>query len=128
MDIIKIASLGIVVCCIALVLKDKLPEYALLVTLMASVGILVFLINGISSVYDFFQNYASEFNWSKMYLGTILKMTGIAYIIEFSSDLCKDAGIISIASKIDLAGEIIVASLAIPIFAALFDIIITILP
>ena len=128
MDIIRIASLGIVVCFIVLVLKNKSPEYALFITLMASIGILVFLIGGISSVFNFLQSYSSRFDWSKLYLGTILKMTGIAYITEFSSDLCKDAGIVSMASKIDLAGKVIVAALAIPIFATLFDIIITIMP
>ena len=46
---------------------------------------------------------------------TLLKIIGIAYIAEFGAQITKDAGQGAIASKIELAGKILILVMAIPI-------------
>lgn len=58
----------------------------------------------------------------------MIKIVGIAYIAEFGSEICKDAGQSAIATKIELAGKVIIAALAFPIIASLLDLIVRIMP
>ena len=51
----------------------------------------------------------------------ILKALGIAYITEFTSELCLDAGEKSIAGKVELAGKIVIFFLALPVFTSLLE-------
>jgi len=61
-------------------------------------------------------------------MSTILKIIGIAYIAEFGAEVCKDAGEGAIASKIELAGKVIIIVLAAPIITSLLDLIVEIMP
>lgn len=62
------------------------------------------------------------------YVETILKIIGIAYIAEFASQITKDAGQGAIASKIELAGKILILAMAIPILTLLIETIIQLIP
>ena len=52
----------------------------------------------------------------------------MAYITEFGSQICKDMGENSIASKIELGGKVIIMILGLPILTALTETILEILP
>ena len=62
------------------------------------------------------------------FLEILLKITGIAFLTEFTVNICKDAGESAIASKVDLGGKIIIISLSIPIISAILELIVKILP
>jgi stage III sporulation protein AD len=62
-----------------------------------------------------------------VYITTILKVIGIAYLADFGAQLCKDAGESAIAAKIELGGKILILLLAIPILTALMELILKIL-
>lgn len=74
------------------------------------------------------ESLASSANVNSMYIKTILKIIGIAYIAEFSAQISKDAGLGSMASKVELAGKILILALAVPILTALVETIITMIP
>jgi len=63
-----------------------------------------------------------------IYVETILKIIGIAYIAEFASQITKDAGQGTIASKIELGGKIIILAMAVPILTALIEMILNMIP
>lgn len=63
-----------------------------------------------------------------IYVETILKIIGIAYIAEFAAQITKDAGQGAIASKIELAGKILILAMAIPILSVLIETIIQLIP
>lgn len=63
-----------------------------------------------------------------IYIETILKIIGIAYIAEFASQITKDAGQGAIASKIEMAGKILILAMAIPILTVLIETIIALIP
>jgi stage III sporulation protein AD len=62
------------------------------------------------------------------YFPIILKSLGIAYITEFTSAICKDAGEKSIAGKVELAGKIAIFFVALPVFTSLLDLLNGLLP
>jgi stage III sporulation protein AD len=52
-----------------------------------------------------------------VYLNTILKIIGIAYVTEFGAQVCRDAGEGAVAGKIEFAGKIMIMVMAVPIIA-----------
>lgn len=71
---------------------------------------------------------AKQANVNMVYLETILKIIGIAYIAEFASQITKDAGQGSLSSKIELAGKIIILAMAIPILTVMIETILNLIP
>ena len=71
---------------------------------------------------------ASKAGVNSTFLAILLKITGIAFLTEFTVSICKDAGESAIANKVDLGGKIIIISLSIPIISAILELIVKILP
>ncbi len=90
--------------------------------------IFLFLIDEIAAIIGLISELAENANIHMVYLQTILKIIGIAYIAEFGAQIAKDAGQGAIASKIELAGKIFILVLAIPIIKAVIEMILALLP
>jgi stage III sporulation protein AD len=56
-----------------------------------------------------------------VYLTTLLKMTGVTYIAEFSAGICKDAGYGALAGQIEIFGKLSILALSMPIVLALLE-------
>lgn len=86
------------------------------------------LIDQIHSILQMIERVASEAKVSSVYVETLLKIIGIAYIAEFGAQITKDAGQGAIASKIELAGKILILVMAIPILTVVIETILGFLP
>jgi len=128
MEIMRIVAVGIVAAVLALLLRDEKPEIAVLVSIVTGLVIFVFIISKLESVLTVLKYFAGKANIDVLYFSTILKVIAIAYITEFGAQICRDAGEGTIASKVELAGKVLIMVLAIPILAALMDIMIKIIP
>jgi stage III sporulation protein AD len=128
MDIIQIVGLGIVATVLSLVVKEQKPMFAFILATFTGVIIFLFLIGKISDVIRVLEGIAMQANLNIVYLDTILKIIGIAYIAEFGAQVTRDAGQGAIASKIELAGKILIMVLAIPILSVIVETIIQLLP
>jgi stage III sporulation protein AD len=128
MDIFKIVIVGILASIIAVILKEERPEIALILSMVTGLLIFVFLINKLNSVITILKYFASRTNIDILYFSTIMKVIAIAYITEFGAQICRDSGEGTIASKIELAGKVMIMVAAIPILAALLDTITKIIP
>ncbi|MDF2591826.1 MAG: spoIIIAD [Clostridia bacterium] len=123
MDIMKIVGIGLIATILAVILREQKPEIALQVSIVTGLIIFVFVITKLNSVIEVLKYFASKTNIDLLYFTTILKVIAIAYITEFGAQVCKDAGESSIASKIEFGGKVLIMIMAIPILAALMDII-----
>jgi stage III sporulation protein AD len=52
-----------------------------------------------------------------------MKMIGITYVAEFSSNLCKDAGYHAVATQIEMFGKLSIMVVSLPVLLALLDMI-----
>lgn len=123
MDIMKIVGIGLIATILAVMLREQKPEIAIQVSIVTGLIIFVFVITKLNSVIEVLKYFASKTNIDLLYFTTILKVIAIAYITEFGAQVCKDAGESSIASKIEFGGKVLIMIMAIPILAALMDII-----
>ncbi len=90
--------------------------------------IFLFLVGEIADIIRMLEKVAINANVNTVYVETILKIIGIAYIAEFGAQITKDAGQGSLASKIELGGKILILALAIPILTVLIETIIGLIP
>lgn len=128
MDIVQIVLIGIVATLLYLVLKDIEPAFAYLLLLVTSILILIVVIKQINVIIQMIQSLGEKAQINAIYIETILKIIGIAYITELGSNVMKDAGLTSLAAKIELAGKIFILLLAIPIITTVVETIIQFIP
>jgi len=128
MDILQIAILGVVASILYIVLKDINKSIAFFLILVTGIIIFLAVINQISIIFETIQSLGDKANIEGLYMETILKIIGIAYIAELGSNLTKDAGLSSVAKYIELSGKIFILLLAVPIITAVIDAIISFLP
>lgn len=128
MEIIQIVGLGIITTILALILKEQKPLFAFLLAVFTGIVIFIFLLGKISEVIRVLENLARQSNVNMVFLQTILKIIGIAYIAEFGAQIVRDAGQESIASKIELSGKILIMFMAIPIITVIIETVLKLLP
>lgn len=127
-EIIKIIGIGLIALVIAIILKQYRPEYAIYVSIIAGVLILVLAMEKFSGIINLLKSISNKTYINKQFLGILLKITGIAIITEFAVSICSDAGEKAIASKIEIGSKVIIAAMSIPIISSLLELIIEILP
>ena len=74
------------------------------------------------------ERIALNANVNLIYVETILKIIGIAYIAEFGAQITKDAGQGAIASKIEMGGKILILTMAIPILTVIIETVLEMIP
>ncbi|MCK8817501.1 stage III sporulation protein AD [Natroniella sulfidigena] len=88
----------------------------------------ILMVDRIAVIVDVMRRLAEEANIDLVYVNTILKVIGIAYIAEFGAQICRDAGENIIASKIEFAGKIMIMVLGVPIMISILESILQLLP
>lgn len=121
MLVFKIIGIGICGTVLALTVKQYRPELAIAVPVLSAAAILLLCVPYLSSVLTMFQNIAEESGIDTAYVKIVIKIIGVAYICQFASDICKDAGESSIAGKIELGGKVVIIALSMPIIYGLLE-------
>src|SRR5690606_40839084 len=125
MIILQIVGIGIVSTILAVLVRKTIgSEFAIFISLVTGIIIFFMVMDKLVYVVDTLSQLAKNTSLEFTYFSTILKIIGIAYIVEFGAQISKDAGEEAIASKIELGGKIIMMVLAIPILLALMELII----
>ena len=128
MDIIKIIAVGLIALIIIIILKQYRPEFVIYVSIIAGVIILILIMDKVSAIIDLLTSLSNKTVINNEFLVLLIKITGIAFLTEFSVSICKDSGETAIANKIDIGGKVLIISKSIPIIASLLETIIKILP
>lgn len=128
MEIIQVVGLGLIATVLVLIIKDQKPMFAFLIAAFTGITLFLFLVGKIGLVVETLEDLAASSGVQTVYLKTILKIIGIAYIAEFGAQIVRDAGQGSIASKIELAGKVLIMVLAIPIIVIIIETVMKLLP
>ena len=128
MEIVKIIGIALSAVIIIVIIKQYKPEFAVYISLVASILILFLVFDKLSNIVTLLNNFTSKMNTSSEFIKIIIKITGIAFLTEFAVSICKDSGESAIGTKIDLGGKIIIVSMSIPIISSMLDTILKVLP
>ncbi|RJS59661.1 stage III sporulation protein AD [Bacillus sp. PK3_68] len=125
---IQVAAVVLVTVFLALLLQEQQPIFAFLLVMFVGCGLFLFLADRIAEIILMIKKLAARADVEFVYVETILKIIGISYIAEFASQITKDAGQEALAAKMELAGKVIILSMAVPILTILIETILTMLP
>lgn len=127
MDIFKIVGFVLAALFFVLFFKEKRNDIAVLISLMVGILIFTFCLKQLNEIIEFLRTLSEQANIEAVYFGIILKILAISYLSSFASDICKDAGCVSLSSKVEFAGKLFILILALPILRAVLDSILQIL-
>ena len=123
MDFYKIALLALASLIGIFIVRQLKPEFAMPLTIGASVVILIMLCDELYEVVYTFYNFAEGASIDSEAISCVIKVVGIGYLAEFSNNLCVDANCKSIGDKVLLASKIAILFCALPVVEKLFSVI-----
>ena len=128
MQIIQILGLALTAVVFLLLLRQEKPVMAVLFSI--SFGIVVFwmMLEPLQDIILALKHITEKAEADLYFMNHILKIVGIAYLAEFASVLCTDAGEQAVAKKIEFAAKILIAGLALPMMASILDVLFHLLP
>jgi stage III sporulation protein AD len=121
MEMIKVVAFAFTALFIVLIFKGRRDDLAIQVSIAAGILIFLFMVNKLTIIMSFLQTLSNKANIDIVYLNTVFKILGIAYLASFCSEICRDAGENNLAGKVEFAGKIFILVLAIPILMAVMQ-------
>ena len=115
MELYTVIGICLIALFAAIFLKQYRPEFALAVTVIASVIALLLVGIGFSEIKSELKDVFGKIEMVDGLFSVVIKALGICYICEFASNLSKDFGQNSLAAKIELAGKISIMILTFPL-------------
>lgn len=112
---------------ITILKSAKKEDFALITTIVASLVMFAFILLKLENIVTMLEDVINKSGINKDYLTLLLKVTGIAYVVELATNICKDAGSSSLASKIEMLGKISIVVLTVPIITAVVNTVLQIL-
>jgi stage III sporulation protein AD len=128
LELLPIVGIGIVVTILSVLIRQYRPELAVLLSLTAGILIFFLIIGRIATVLDLLQQLALRANIDLLYFNTVLRIVAIAYIAQFGSQICRDAGEGAVAEKMELAGKVMIMLLAVPLMLVILESVLRLLP
>ena len=111
--IIKIAMTGVLISILTILLKGMQSQITPVLVTAGSVILFFTVLNMANNASQAIKNLFDSSELGSETIKAVIKIIGAAYVVEFSSSLCRDMGENSIASKIEAAetGVLSVASI-----------------
>ncbi|HQD40593.1 MAG: stage III sporulation protein AD [Firmicutes bacterium] len=128
MSIVQVVVLGLVAAFFATVLRQTKPELAIPLGLVAGVLIFLNLLPELGTALGFLSQLSGRAGLDPLYLGLVVKTTGIAYLGSFGAQTCRDMGEGALADKIELATKVIIMILALPVLGGILGLVEQLLP
>ena len=118
----EIKTCGIVICAliICIVFKNIKSEYSLFIRLAITVALTVASLSIFYPVLTYIDEISKNSN-IRSYIPTLVKALGIAFAVQITSDVCKDAGETSLAERICFFGRAEILVISLPLIKGLFQ-------
>lgn len=121
MNVVQVGVIGVAGVLLAIQFKNGKAEYGIYISIALSLLIFFIILGYMDTILKMIRSIGSYINIDAVYISIFLKMIGITYIAEFSSNICKDAGYQTIAGQIEIFGKLAILTLSLPILTALLD-------
>ena len=121
----KVAIIGVMAVFLALPLKKDKPEFSMLIILGCCLIILGLALSKLQEIISFIRKVSDYIGDSSLYIDVLLKIIGITYLAEFSSNICRDAGYGAAGNQIEFFGKLMILAVSMPILMTLIETIIS---
>lgn len=115
----QIAAIALAGTLLSLAVKAYRPEFSLYISIACGVILFMTVISQFSDILSVVSDIFSRSGYTDSYFTILLKILAIAYLTDFISQICRDAGENGIASKTEMAGKIFILYAALPVFTSI---------
>ena len=115
---IAVGVISIATVVLGIQFKNVKPEYGILLSITGCLIIFIMMLTKLTYIINIFNQISELTNVSKEYI-KILLITGITFICEITSDICKDCGYVAISNQVQIFGKISILVISLPIFSEL---------
>lgn len=115
MSVAGITAAGICISIMILTIKGTRNDMGHLVSVAATVVFAIAVIPYITEIVSAVREFANLSETGEKFMIPILKITGIAYISQIGTDLCRDCGENSVAARIETAGKLGITVMMLPL-------------
>lgn len=127
MEIMKIIGIALTGVLTVSLIKNTKNEFGIYIVICTVVIIFFLIADKLAMVLSFLQELYGQISYGKTFFPILIKILAIAYMADFTAQLCRDAGEAAIGNKVEFAGKVIIFYLSLPIFLSVLDLINTLL-
>ena len=91
MEIIKIIAMAVTGVALASLMKSVNKEMSIYIIIATVILIFLSIAGTLTEIFDFLENIYSNVTYGRTFFPVIIKILAVAYITDFTSQLCKDA-------------------------------------
>ncbi len=123
MNIMALVAVAMVATILSVMIKKYNPEYSIVVSIIAGVFILYMVFSELRPAIDKINSLISSSKISLEHAKVLFKTLGVCFLVQFAVDSCNDAGESALASKLELAGKVVIIGLSLPLFEEVIKIV-----
>jgi len=123
MEILKMSAFALMAVIIIVVIKQEKKEIGVIISIFAAVVLAVYAMLKLNDIVNLLFELISKVGVNAKYLEVILKVVGIAYIVELTKDVCVDSGETALGAKVEMTGKIVMVGMTIPIITGVAEVI-----
>ena len=127
MGIFQILGCGFLTLLLWLVLQQYKSNFSVFVVIAFGLVLFLSMAGQLQELLQTLLQLSEQAGVNVIYLTTIFKIMGIAWLTEFLCQVCRDAGSSALAVKLEFAAKLTILLLAFPILTAVLESVLTIL-
>ena len=128
MDVLRMAGMSMASAVAVILLRRMRPEMGLTAALAAGILLLTMAMPMVAQVIGGIASIAQAGGVKSSYLTQLLKVAGISLLMDFAAQTCRDAGEEGLAMKTELAGRVMLLTLALPAMQTLLTQLLSLAP
>lgn len=128
MDVLRMAGMSVASAVAVILLRRMRPEMGLTAALAAGILLLTMAMPMVAQVIGGITSIAQTGGVKSSYLTQLLKVAGISLLMDFAAQTCRDAGEEGLAMKTELAGRVMLLTLALPAMQTLLTQLLSLAP
>lgn len=118
MEILKIIMVALAGVTAASLVQSVRAEVSVYIALATGVILLIMILGSLTNLFEYFEAIYSKVEYGREYFPVIIKVLVIAYLSDFTAQLCKDAGQAAIGTKVEMAGKVMIFLISVPVLAS----------
>ena len=118
--LLRILGIALITVIFSFIFKEYKKEYSVMLLVCGGIIITLWGIIQLRPVVEYIQSL-TDLSGISEYFSVILKVLGISFIVQVGSDICRDFGEASIASKIEFAGKAAILAVILPVLRSVIS-------
>lgn len=118
---IVVGVIGVCASLLAIQFKAIKAEYGIYISIACCILIFITSISYVDDIIKAIEEFSNLTSIGSDYIKIMLKIAGVTFICEISSDIAKDCGYSAIANHMQIFGKITVLVISLPVFVKLIS-------